>query len=199
MADDVTALLSKLGSGDGAAADPLLALVYEELRGLAAGYMRRERAGHTLGATGLAHEAYLKLVAQDRVDWKSRAHFMAVAALAMRRILINHAKGKLADKRGAGMPMATFDEQFLGAAVAARDLVRLDDALTELGQRSARQADVVTYRFFVGLGYEEIAEVMGVSVPTVRRDWRFARAWLLRELGPGSDASEGDESADPPG
>ncbi len=183
----VTVLLGQLGAGDRAAADPLLDLIYGELRGLAGRHMAGEKAGHTLGATGLVHEAYLKLVAQDRVDWKSRAHFMGVAALAMRRILINHAKAKLADKRGAGMVAATFDEQVFGPEVAAHDLVRLDEALTELATLSPRQAEVVTYRFFVGLGYDEIAEVMGVSAPTVRRDWRFARAWLLRAMGGGDE------------
>ncbi|MEM6992906.1 MAG: sigma-70 family RNA polymerase sigma factor [Myxococcota bacterium] len=181
----VTVLLAQLGGGDRDAADPLLALVYGELKSLARRHMAGERAGHTLGATALAHEAYLKLVAQDRVDWKSRAHFMGAAALAMRRILINHAKARLADKRGAGAIVATFDEQAFGPEVQAQDLVRLDEALTELATMNARQAEVVTYRFFVGLGYDEIAEVMGVSAPTVRRDWRFARAWLLRAMGGG--------------
>ncbi|MEX1365026.1 MAG: ECF-type sigma factor [Nannocystaceae bacterium] len=193
---DVTALLERLRAGHEGAAEPLFERVYGELRRLAQSHMARERPGHTLGATALAHEAYLKLVEQRQVDWQSRAHFMAVAALAMRRILINHARGKLADKRGAGQVVATFDEQALGRQLRARDLVRLDDALQDLAALSQRQSDVVTYRFFVGLGYEEIAEVMGVSVPTVRRDWRFARAWLLRAMG--SDAaSDGGDPADP--
>lgn len=195
MQGQVTLLLGQLGAGDHAAADPLLSLIYGELRGLAARHMAGEKAGHTLGATALAHEAYLKLVAQDRVDWKSRAHFMGIAALAMRRILINHAKSKLADKRGAGAVVATFDEQVFGSEVQAHELVRLDEALTELATLSPRQSEVVTYRFFVGLGYEEIAEIMGISVPTVRRDWRFARASLLRTLG-GNEPSHDDRGSE---
>lgn len=196
-AHEVTALLERLRAGQEGAADPLFARVYGELRRLAASHMARERPGHTLGATALAHEAYLRLVGQRRVDWQSRAHFMAVAAMAMRRILINHARGKLADKRGAGQVVATFDEQVLGQPLRARDLVRLDEALEELAALNERQSKVVAYRFFVGLGYEEIAEVMGVSVPTVRRDWRFARAWLVRAMGAAERAS--DDGGDDPG
>jgi len=185
MQDDereVTALLAQICEGADDAAEPLFSRIYGELRRLAAHHMARERAGHTLGATALVHEAYLKLIGQQRVDWRSRAHFMAVAALAMRRILINHARDKIADKRGSGQVVATFDEELLGQQLRARDLVSLDDALQELATLSPRQNEVVTYRFFVGLSYEEIAEVMGVSEPTVRRDWRFARAWLSRAM-----------------
>ena len=181
--DGVTALLSRLAEGDEAAAEPLYARVYAELKGLAARHMARERAGHTLGATALAHEAYLRLVGQANADFSNRNHFMAVAALAMRRILINHARDRIADKRGAGVPVATFDEGWMGEQVRAADLVALDEALDALGKDNPRAAKVVLYRFFVGLTHEEIAELMELSVPTVRRDWRFARAWLVRAMG----------------
>ena len=180
---DVTQLLGRLREGDAGAADALLPLLYAELRKIARSKLARERPGHTLQATALAHDAFLKLVDQDRVQWQSRAHFLSVAALAMRRILINHAKARLTDKRGGRGPLVTFEEEGLGRTMRAEDLVALDDALTELAANSERQANVVIYKFFGGLGYEDIAEVIGVSVPTVRRDWRFARAWLLRELG----------------
>ncbi len=179
---EITRLLGELQAGAPRAEESLLPLVYDQLRTLARQQMARERAGHTLQATVLVHEAFMALVGQQRVDWKSRAHFMSVAALAMRRILINHAKARLADKRGAGAPMATFDEQAIGRALRAEELVALDDALEQLAKQDSRGSDVVTYKFFAGLTYEEIAEVLDVSVPTVRRSWRFARAWLLREL-----------------
>jgi RNA polymerase sigma factor (TIGR02999 family) len=180
---EVTQLLARVTAGEGDAAEALLPLVYEELRRLARSKMAREREGHTLQATALAHEAFLNLLGQERVQWQSRAHFLSVAALAMRRFLINHAKAKLADKRGGAAPVVAFDDEALGKAATASELVALDDALTGLARHNERQSTVVAYKFFGGLSYEDIAEVMGISVPTVRRDWRFARAWLLAELG----------------
>lgn len=189
--NEVTALLSRLASGDEGAAEPLYARVYAELRALAGRHMARERPGHTLGATALAHEAYLRLVGQAQAEFANRNHFMAVAALAMRRILINHARDRIADKRGAGAPMATFDEDWMGQQVRAADLVALDEALDALAKDNPRAAKVVLYRFFVGLSHDEIAELMSLSEPTVRRDWRFARAWLVRAMG---SASPGEPS-----
>ncbi len=158
-------------------------LVYDELHNLAQRQLRGERAGHTINATALVHEAYLKLVDQDQVSWQNRAHFMAVAALSMRRILINYARRQRAQKRGGGEAVATFDEALMGGQTArAEQLIALDEALDRLAQMNERQSKVVSYRFFGGLTQEEIAEALGVSVPTVRRDWRIARAWLTREL-----------------
>lgn len=179
---EITQLLARVQRGETAAADALLPLVYEELRRLARSKMAREREGHTLQATALANEAFMALLGQARVEWTSRAHFLAVAALAMRRILVNHAKARLADKRGGGQPIASFEDEGFGKVMRPAELVALDDALQALAAHDERCSRVVSYKFFGGLSYEEIAEAIGVSVPTVRRDWRFARAWLLREL-----------------
>ncbi len=179
---EVTALLARIEAGDKGAADDLLPLVYEQLRGLARGKMARERAGHTLQATALANEAFVKLLQHERVQWQSRAHFFAIAALAMRRILVNHAKARIADKRGGEQVLATFEDAALGRAMRPDQIVALDEALSDLAVHNERYGKVVTYKFFGGMTYEEIAETLDVSVPTVRRDWRFARAWLLREL-----------------
>jgi RNA polymerase sigma factor (TIGR02999 family) len=179
----VTRLLNDVGAGSARAVDDLLPLVYDELKALAAGKLRAERDDHTLNTTALVHEAYLKLVDQTRVEWQSRAHFFAVAAQAMRRILINYAKMTNAAKRGGGVPLLALDEaggEF--SAGQADELVALDAALDELEQFNERGARVVTYRFFGGLTYEEIADVLGVSPITVRRAWDTARAWLRRRL-----------------
>ena len=181
-AGEITALLGALQAGEPEAADAVLARVYDELRRIARGKMAGERAGHTLQPTALAHEAFVKLLGQQRVQWQSRAHFLAVAALAMRRILINHAKARIADKRGGDSPVVTFEDGAWGRDLRAAELVALDDALTDLAKHNERHSKVVAYKFFGGLTYEDIAEVMGLSVPTVRRDWRFARAWLLAAL-----------------
>ena len=181
-AGEITALLGALQAGEPEAADAVLARVYDELRRIARGKMAGERAGHTLQPTALAHEAFVKLLGQQRVQWQSRAHFLAVAALAMRRILINHAKARIADKRGGDIPVVTFEDVAWGRDLRAAELVALDDALTDLAKHNERHSKVVAYKFFGGLTYEDIAEVMGLSVPTVRRDWRFARAWLLAAL-----------------
>lgn len=181
-AGEITVLLGALAAGEADAAEALLPRVYDALRQIARNKMRGERAGHTLQPTALAHEAFVNLLGQERVQWRSRAHFLAVAALAMRRILINHAKARLAEKRGGDSPVVTFEDAAGGRELRAAELVALDDALTDLAKYNERHSKVVAYKFFGGLGYEDIAEVMGISVPTVRRDWRFARAWLLRTL-----------------
>ncbi len=179
---EITVLLGALAAGGAEAADALLPRVYDALRQIARKKMQGERAGHTLQPTALAHEAFVNLLGQDRVQWRSRAHSLAVAALAMRRILINHAKARLAEKRGADSPVVTFEDGVGSRELRAAELVALDDALTDLAKHNERHSKVVAYKFFGGLGYEDIAEVLGISVPTVRRDWRFARAWLLRAL-----------------
>jgi len=184
----VTQLLNEAASGSSDAYDRLLPLVYHELKGLAVGRLRSEREGHTLNATALVHETYLKLVDQDRVEWNSRAHFYAVASQAMRRTLIDHARTRRRAKRGGAMdPLSLdgpgFEEDPIGQPpVPWDDLIALDSALERLAVENRRSADIVQYRFFGGLTYDEIAEVLGVSVPTVRRGWIFARMWLRREL-----------------
>jgi RNA polymerase sigma factor (TIGR02999 family) len=181
---DITRLLAELTGGNTAVVNALMPLVYDELHDLAEKRLRRERSDHTLGATALLHEAYLKLVDQSRVTWQNRAHFLGVAAQAMRRILINYAQQRRALKRGGEFIATTFDDDLVPRDTRADRLIELDEALVRLRALSERQAAVVEYRFFGGLTHEEIAEVIGVSVPTVQRDWRLARAWLSRELGP---------------
>jgi RNA polymerase sigma factor (TIGR02999 family) len=179
----VTQLLAAASGGNVDALNELFPLVYEELRGIARNRLRDERPGHTLNTTALVHEAYLKLVEQSRVQWQNRAHFFAVASRAMRRILVNYAEMKKAAKRGGGqVPIALED-----AGIAFRDeqvdeLLALDDALKKLGEFNARGAQVVEYRFFGGLTHEEIADILGTSVITVRRAWATSRSWLRREL-----------------
>lgn len=180
--NEITQLLLDLSSGNHAAVDALMPLVYEELQVLARRQLRGERSAHTLNTTALVHEAYLKLIDQQRVSWQNRAHFFAIAAQAMRRILINYAKSRSAEKRGGGQPLATFDERSVMHEARAEELIALDEALAELTKLNERQSKVVEYQFFGGLTHEEIAAVLAVSVPTVRRDWRLARAWLSREL-----------------
>ncbi len=171
-----------LSVGNHLVVDDLMPLVYDQLRGLAQRQLRGERSNHTLNTTALVHEAYLKLIDQSKVSWQNRAHFFAIAAQAMRRILINYANKRKAEKRGGDQPLATFDEHSMQRETKADELILLDEALTELGETNQRLSKVVEYRFFGGLTQEEIAEVLEMSVPTVRRDWRLARAWLSREL-----------------
>ena len=179
---NITMMLGQLSDGNREVVDKLLPLVYDELRRLAHGQLRGERADHTLNATALVHEAYLKLVDQERVNWQNRAHFFAIAAQSMRRILINYAESRRAQKRGGGQAVATFSDELMGGETKAEELIELDEALKRLQDLNERQSKVVEYRFFGGLSQEEIAEVLGVSVPTVKRDWRVAKAWLSREL-----------------
>jgi len=178
----VTQMLVQLTGGSRAVVDALMPLVYEELHRIAERSLSRERHEHTLNATALVHEAYLKLVDQERITWQNRAHFYGIAAQAMRRILVNYAEARKAQKRGGGEALVTFNDDLMGKETRAGELVDLDEALTRLKLLSERQAAVVEYHFFGGLTHEEIGEVLSVSLPTVRRDWRLAKAWLTREL-----------------
>jgi RNA polymerase sigma factor (TIGR02999 family) len=179
---DVTQILGELSEGDSDALDRPLPVVYEHLRGLAQRELRRERADHTLSPTALVHEAYLKLVQLDRISWRGRAHFFAASAGAMRRILVSYARMKKAEKRGAGASHVPLESVVLAAQNRPADLIALDEALSELERLSERQARVVEFRFFAGMGLEETAEALDVSPATVKRDWTVARAWLNREL-----------------
>ena len=181
---EVTNLLVAWGNGQPEAAEQLLPFIYEELHRQAARAMRRENVGHTLQATALVHEAYMRLVDQDRVVWRNRAHFFGIAAQIMRRILVDHARGRLADKRGGGAKHVT-----LGDAVNAADrgedldVLALHEALERLALLDERQARVVELRYFGGMNIEETAEALDISPATVKREWTMARAWLRRELG----------------
>ncbi|HEY3662833.1 MAG TPA: sigma-70 family RNA polymerase sigma factor [Chthoniobacterales bacterium] len=179
---DVTQILKDWGEDREAVAARLMPLVYEELRRLAHDYLRRERGDHTLQATSLVHEAYLKLIDQKRVDWKNRAHFCGVAAQLMRRVLLDHARGHQAEKRGGNLEKIYLDETRELAHERAPDLIELDGALQSFAASYPREAEVVELKFFGGLAAAEIAEVLKVSSKTVLRDWSFAKAWLFREL-----------------
>lgn len=184
---DVTALLNRWSDGDRSALDRLLPLVYDELRVVASRRMERERAGHTLQATALVHEAYVRLVGAD-VDWRDRAHFFALAATTMRRVLVDHARARGAGKRGAGSPVVSLDRTDIDLAADGGDaveLIALDQALEELERQDARKARVVEAHVFGGLTYREIGEALGISEATVDRDLRMARAWLARALADG--------------
>lgn len=181
---EVTRILNEMQAGHPSAAEQLLPLVYEELRALADSYFRQERPNHTLQPTALVHEAYLRLIGSD-VHWQGRAHFVAVAANAMRRILINHAEKFRAIKRGGRAHTITLSENTPvpdAAEFGAVDLLALDEAMTQLEQLDERQCRVVELRFFGGLSVEHTAEILGVSERTVKLDWQMARAWLYNRL-----------------
>ncbi len=184
---DVTELLTNLKNSR-EAENQLLPLVYDELRRLAAAYMRRENAGHTLQATALVHEAYLQLVDQTRVTWQNRAHFFGVAARLMRRILVDHARARNAAKRGGGGQKLTLQEAIGLLDTRDVELEALDDALSDLSRLDDQQSRIVELRFFGGLTVDETAEVLGVSASTVEREWRTARAWLHSQLTRGGAA-----------
>ena len=179
-------LLERAKTGDPKAVAELMPLVYDELRRLAASYIRRERRGQTLQATALVNEAYVRLIGEKAQNWQNRTHFLAIAALSMRQILVQRARARKAAKRGGDPERITLDEQLLpaGAAAGARavDLVALDAALEKLAALDARQAKVVELRYFGGLSVEETAAALDISPATVKRDWTIARAWLKREL-----------------
>lgn len=179
---DVTDLLVRWQDGDRAALDAFVPLVYAELRRIASAELRRERSGHTLQTTALAHEAFLRLADQKRITWEGRAHFLGVAAVAMRRILIDHARRKRAKKRGGGAVKVEIDLDLLPGSSDGVDLEALDHALNALAVIDTRQARVVELRFFGGLSLDEAAAVLEVSTSTIKRDWTVARAWLYREL-----------------
>jgi RNA polymerase sigma-70 factor (ECF subfamily) len=178
----VTQLLLELSGGNRTAVDELLPLVYREMKRIAGGQLRNERPGHTLQATALVHEAYMKLVDQREVSWQNRAHFLGVATQVMRRILMDYAKSRQRDKRGGGVRPVSLDEALVVSEDRASDLIVIDEALTRLEQLDPRQAKVVELRFFGGLSVEETAAAMEISTPTVKREWAMARAWLHREL-----------------
>lgn len=180
---EVTGLLVAWGGGDESALERLMPLVYDELRRLAHLYMSRERHGHTLQTTALVNEAYLRLVHWRGARWQNRAHFFAVSAQMMRRILVDFARDRQYLKRGGGALQVSLDEAASFTGGRGADLVALDDALTALAEVDRRKAQVVEMRFFGGLSVSEVAEVLKVSEETVMRDWRLAKVWLLRELG----------------
>ena len=183
---EITELLVAWGGGDESALDRLIPLVYDELRRLAHRYMGRERPGHTLQTTALVNEAYLRLVSWREVCWQNRAHFFAVSAQMMRRILVDFARDRKYLKRGGGALRVSLADAASLTEQRGADLVALDEALTALAEVDRRKAQVVEMRFFGGLSVEEVAEVLKVSKETVMRDWRLAKVWLLRELGGGT-------------
>ena len=178
----VSKLLVGWGQGDQDARDALIPLVYDELRRLARRHLRRERPDHTLQSAALVNEAYLRMVHQEPPQWQNRAHFFGVAAQMMRHILVDHARGRMAAKRGAGAPRLTLDAQIVLPQSREVDLVALDDALNQLAVLDPQQGRLVELRFFGGLSIEEAAIVLGVSPATVKREWATARAWLQHEM-----------------
>jgi RNA polymerase sigma-70 factor (ECF subfamily) len=181
--EQVTRLLKAWGLGQDAALEELVPLVHQELRRLARRYMYGERVGHTLQTTALVNEAYLRLVNSRQVNWQNRAHFFAISAQLMRRILVDSARARGYQKRGGGVPKVTLDEALMGPQEKGRDLIKLDDALKALAALDLRKSKVVELRFFGGLSVEESAEVLKVSPDTVLRDWKLAKSWLAREMG----------------
>jgi RNA polymerase sigma-70 factor, ECF subfamily len=178
----ITDWLERISAGDRCAVDLLLPVVYDELRRLAESQLRLERGDHTLQATALVHEAYMRLIDQRNVAWRNRAHFMAVAAQAIRRILVDHARARSSAKRGGGRARISLDSQLLYDDTQATDLLALDESLERLKQQHPDKARVVELRFFGGLKNEDVAEVLNVTTRTVERHWQFARAWLFREV-----------------
>ena len=181
--DTVTDLLHAASAGDRSALDELFPVVYDALHRIARRKLAGERPGHTLSTTGLVHEVYEKLVRLDRIEWQGRAHFLAVAAQAMRNILVNHALRRRAAKRGGPRERASLSEALSVAEAPEADVLELHDALVRLEAIDARQSRVVECRFFAGMSVEETAEALGISPASVKRDWTLARAWLNRELG----------------
>jgi len=179
---NITRLLLNASAGNRRAVDQLMPLIYHELRRMAAAQMRHERPGGTLQPTALVHEAYLKLINQRAVSWQNRAHFFAIAAQEMRRILLGHARARHAQKRGGGNLPITLDESIQVTDDHLDDLIALEEALQQLEALDPRQARIVELRFYVDLSVEEIAEVLGIGTATVKREWAMARSWLLREL-----------------
>jgi RNA polymerase sigma factor (TIGR02999 family) len=181
--EEVTRLLADLSAGRKDAGAALLPLVYDELHALARSYMRRERPGHTLQTTALVHEAYLRLGGGEDIAWESRAHFMKVAAQAMRRILIDHARSKRSERKGGGRDRQPLEED---AAVfvedSSLDLLALDQALGKLSDMDPRMVQVVELRFFAGLSVEDTAKILGISEKTVKTEWRMAKAWLMEQV-----------------
>ena len=178
----ITLLLIDWSKGDEMALENLMPLVYDELRRMAKGYMRRQPSGHTFQTTELIHEAYLKLANREVQNWQNRAHFFGVASTAMRHILVDYARSKQSQKRGGWQERVTLTENHAVTGDQSNDVIALDDALKTLAALDERKSRVVELKFFGGVTNEEIAEVLKISTDTVKRDWRFARTWLLREL-----------------
>ena len=181
---EITRLLHEASEGEPGAIDRLIPVVYGELRRLAASQLRRERTGHTLTPTALVHEAFFRIVDQRAVSWEGRTHFFGIAAQAMRRILVDHARKRSAQKRDSKMAVTLDSSVDIGAPAQSEEIVAIDEALTRLALIDERQARLVELRYFVGLSIEETGDVLGISAATVKRDWTLARAWLQRELGP---------------
>lgn len=180
---EISRVLQEWSSGQPEASDKLMTLVYDELRRQAVRYLRRERHGHTLQPTALIHETYLKLLNQRDVDWQNRAHFFGVAAQAMKRILIDHAKARHREKRGGAAENLPLDEaRFVISSEKSVDLIALDEALTRLASFDPRQANIVDLKYFAGLSIEDIAETLNISPATVKREWNSAKAWLFHEI-----------------
>lgn len=179
---DVTLLLAQWRNGDATALDKLIPLIHDELRRLAHNFLKRERVDHTLQTTALINEAYIRLSSQNRVDWQSRAHFFAVSSQLMRRILVDYARSRNYVKRGGGSKHVSLDEVTIATEERGIDLLALDEALSRLAQVDTRKVQIVELRYFGGLDHDEVAEVIGVSAITVKREWARARAWLYREL-----------------
>lgn len=188
---EITALLHRFQDGDEDAQAQLIDAVHDELRIMAARYMRREKSDHTLQTTALVNEAYLKLVNLKAANWQDRIHFFAVASRVMRRILVDHARKHIAGKRGGGVEMLPLNEAIVFTPGRSTQIVQLDEALTRLAQTDERACRVIELRFFGGLSVEESAEVLKVSPRTVKREWMFARAWLRSEFGLSPDDSAG--------
>ena len=182
LADNLTGLLTEWRQGDKTALETLTPLVYDELRRIAHRYMQGEREGHTLQTTALVNEAYLRLADQQKIEWQNRAHFFAVAAQMIRRILVDHARTHNAEKRGGGACKLELDEAIGVPQQRDLNLVALDDAMNTLAEMDPQQGRIVELRFFGGLSIEETAEVLGISPATVKRDWAVAKAWLYRDL-----------------
>jgi len=179
--NEISLLLADWSKGDEVALEQLMPLVYDELRKMAHGYMKRQPSGHTFQTTELIHETYLKLAKQEHQSWQNRAHFFGVAASAMRHILVDYARSKHSQKRGGWQERVTLSD-VIGSTDQSKDIVALDDALNALAALDERKGRVVELKYFAGITNEEIAEVLKVSIDTVKRDWRFARTWLLREM-----------------
>lgn len=184
---DVTDLLIELRRGNREAEAKLIPLIYNELRRLAAHYLRGERPGHTLQPTALVHEAYIRLTRIQQVDWQDRSHFFATAATVMRRILVDHARARQANKREGVLDTVILEDELVVSPARSSELLALDEALDRLNRLNPRQSKIVELRFFGGLNEEETGTVLGISVRTVKRDWRIAKAWLYSEVSGGQD------------
>lgn len=179
---EITQLLLDVRGGSEQAEARLLELVYRELKQIAARFLKNERSNHTLQPTALVHETYMRLAREEKIEWRSRTHFFAVAAKVMRRVLVDYARSRRAAKRGGGVPLAELPETIAVSDERIEQVLAVDEALCRLGEFDLRQSRIVEMRFFGGLKEDEIADVLGVSVRTVKRDWRLARAWLLGEM-----------------